>query len=178
MFTTRTLHVVTLFTLLTCVGCGKGSGSQRLLSEPPAPFPADLTDAWTHAGGEVGWISATDPNSIHEWFREDRVETKDELAGFRFREWKDGALAKLPQPQRPFGLALMFAGLTDANLKELPVLDKLESLYLVAPKVTDEGLKELAKIKGIRYLAIFSEYMTDEGLEVLAGLPQLRRYCQ
>ena len=49
---------------------------------------------------------------------------------FQFSAWKEGVLAKLPDPGVPFGLCLNLTKVTDAGLKELAGLKSLQALYL------------------------------------------------
>ena len=65
----------------------------------------------------------------------------------QFSEWKEGVLAKLPDPGAAFGLSLNSTKVTDAGLKELAGLKSLQALYLNNTQVTDAGLKELAGLE-------------------------------
>jgi len=69
----------------------------------------------------------------------------DVVPALQLTEWEAGVVRKLPAPKVPFGLALVFAGVTDAGLKELAGLKSLQKLDLRRTQVTDAGLKELQK---------------------------------
>ena len=108
-------------------------------------------------------------------------------------------MAKLPEPQTPFGLYLRKTGLTDEGLKtrrteefaivslgETPVTDtglkelaglkNLQDLDLFGTKVTDTGLKELVGLKSLQSLYLCSTKVTDAGMKELAGLQSLKTW--
>jgi hypothetical protein len=152
------------------------SPSAVLADEPkkPEPLPAEVVKAWEDAGAEVGWMMM-DPKSGIVLFAE-RVAERDvvqAVPAFAFRNWKAGMVAKLPAPEKPFGLELSTDDVTDASIKELAVLKQLTSLELGSTKVTDAGLKELAALKQLTSLYLYSTQVTDAGLKELATLKQL-----
>lgn len=148
--------------------------------ESATPLPAALVTAWTKAGAEVGytqWHGFVD-------FRAGIEGKKGEVSGFllpkwevpafRFSEWTDGVVSKLPQPQRAFGLSLFRTKITDAGLKELVGLKRLKILNLMSTQVTDAGLKDLATCKQLQHLVLYDTQVTDLGLKELGGLKGLQ----
>jgi RNA polymerase sigma factor (sigma-70 family) len=144
---------------------------------PPEPLPEAIVKAWKDAGAEVGWMRPGSAGFFRSLGLFDLGEEKPgDLPGFLFSEWRQGVLAKLPDPARPFGLWLGGAQVTDAGLKELAGLaglKNLQMLYLGNTEVTDAGLKELAGLKSLRTLDLLRTKVTDTGLKELAGLKSL-----
>ena len=186
------LGIVLLLTLP--VGCSSGQPKQGKL------LPQPIVDAWTQAGAEVGWVrldsggrfqfipaSATKPigGGFHSGIPNGPVypgpkggDQAGDLAGFKIILWREGAIARLPVPQQPFGIFLA-ADVTDASLKELAGLNTLQALTLNgATQVTDAGLKQLAGLTALQTLAFWSSTpVTDAGLKELARLKALRNLC-
>src|SRR5205823_2646582 len=118
-------------TAVVALGGAAGSGQPPGQKAPPRPLPEDIVAAWKKAGAQVGWMriekrSVTLTSS----------GAKEGKAGdvpvfyFGFFSWKDGLLAGLPGPERPFGLSLAGTTISDAGLKELAGLKQLQMLSL------------------------------------------------
>jgi RNA polymerase sigma factor (sigma-70 family) len=154
-----------------------GAEQQPAKDRPPEPLPEAIVKAWKDAGAEVGWMRPGSAGFFRSLGLFDLGEEKPgDLPGFLFSEWRQGVLAKLPDPARPFGLWLGGAQVTDAGLKELAGLaglKNLQMLYLGNTEVTDAGLKELAGLKSLRTLDLLRTKVTDTGLKELAGLKSL-----
>ena len=82
---------------------------------------------------------------------------------FQFSEWKEGVLAKLPDPGTAFGLSLNATNVTDAGLKELAGLKSLQALNLNNTQVTDAGLKELTGLKSLQTVILTATQVTAAG---------------
>src|SRR5207248_3054898 len=140
--------------------------------KPPSPLPEEIVSARQKAGGFVGWMG---PNSFRFVpFRADVKGQEGEVPAFQFREWEEGVIGNLPQPQAAFGLSLGGKPVTEAGLKELAGLKSLQTLYLSGPRVTDVGLKELAGLNSLQTLDLSGAPVTDAGLKGLAGLKSLQ----
>ena len=101
-----------------------GGGDQK---DPPKPLPPEIVKAWRDAGAVVGWMKVENDGFVR--FVQEKVEA-GAISAFRFFRWKEGALAKLPDPGTAFGLDLQDTQVTDAGLKELA---GLKSLRIVVP---------------------------------------------
>jgi hypothetical protein len=162
-------------TMLVLVGwLVLGSGSARA-DEGPKPLPHDVVKAWEKAGAEVGWLGPDLELSTYLRFtaKLENLDAARAVPAFKVKVWREGLLAKLPAPGKPFGLRLGGTEVTDAGLKELAGLKKLSSLSLGATGVTDAGLKDLAGSKNLSSLSLHSTKVTDAGLKALAGLKDL-----
>jgi hypothetical protein len=97
---------------------------------------------------------------------------------YRVSTWREGVLAKLPDPGAAFGLDLDGTGsgspVTDAGLKGLAGLGSLQWLCLGSTPIGDVGLKELAGLKNLKWLDLRFTKVTDTGLKELAGLKKLQ----
>jgi RNA polymerase sigma factor (sigma-70 family) len=155
-----------------------GAEQQPAKDRPPEPLPEAIVKAWKDAGAEVGWMRPGSAGFFRSLGLFDLGEEKPgDLPGFLFSEWRQGVLAKLPDPARPFGLWLGGAQVTDAGLKELAGLaglKNLQMLYLGNTEVTDAGLKELAGLKSLQTLNLWETKVTDARLRELAGLKSLQ----
>jgi RNA polymerase sigma factor (sigma-70 family) len=139
----------------------------------PWKSEAIVTD-WKAAGAEVGWLHLYSDGSLPQFVPETEGKPGD-LPAFRFNNWTDGLLTKLPVPAQAFGLSLSnIQAVTDAGLKELAGLKSLQSLILDNNPVTDAGLDELAGLKNLRTLDLRETRVTDAGLQKLAALPSLQ----
>lgn len=67
------------------------------------------------------------------------------VPAFKFNQWQEGLIAKLPDPGLPFGLDLSTTQVTDPGLKDLAGLKSLQTLDLGYTAVTDAGVKALQK---------------------------------
>ncbi|WP_020470569.1 hypothetical protein [Zavarzinella formosa] len=107
----------------------------------PKPLPDDIIKAWKDAGATVGWMKLETTGGLIF------IEKPEAgaIPAFRFPNWKDGVVAKLPVPDTSFGLDLSKTELTDTGLKELAGLKKLASLSLCETKVTDAAVEALQK---------------------------------
>src|SRR5436190_11027779 len=92
----------------------------------PEPLPENVRAVWKKAGAWVGWM-AVDKNRSPQ-FRDEHEGKAGDIPAFRLPVWQDGVLARLPSPQRGFGLSLMVTKITDAGLKELAALKHLQAL--------------------------------------------------
>jgi internalin A len=171
--------------------------------QKPTPLPEAIEKAWAAAGAEIGWMRMLHmgeqmPDIYTLTFVPRDVAQSGDIPAFRLRGWEAGLLAKLPEPQVPFGLdftelpltdrwlvdlrglknlqALNLAGkqVTDAGLKELAALKNLQTLDLGCTSITDAGLKELAALKSLQQLSLRTTDITDAGLKELAGLKNLQ----
>ncbi|MCI0639770.1 MAG: hypothetical protein L0Y72_17400 [Gemmataceae bacterium] len=157
-------------------GCSVWAAIVALLTAAPAgepkmpkPLPQTLRDAWQKAGFTSGWMD----RRIH-FFPDSNEGPTGEVPFFQVREWKAGEVAKLTQPERPFGLDLSYAEVTDAVLEEIAGLKKLHSLQLVGGKVIVTGLKHLGSLENLQSLTIIGGTLTDLGTKHLAELKTLR----
>lgn len=107
----------------------------------PQPLPADIVKAWKDAGATVGWMKVEE-SGILSFVEEPEAGA---LPAFRFLQWKDGVVAKLPVPKASFGLYLSKTELMDAGLKELASLKNLGSLCLCETMVTVDAVEALRK---------------------------------
>ncbi|MCI0462651.1 MAG: hypothetical protein L0Z62_37355, partial [Gemmataceae bacterium] len=128
----------------------------------PEPLPESVRAAWQKAGAKVGWMAVHKTGFFP--FRVGNEGKAGEMPAFRLSPWQDGVLARLPSPQRGFGLDLSGSKVTDAGLKELAALKHLQWLDLDQTKVTDAGLKELAALKQLQTLSLSRTKVTDAGL--------------
>jgi hypothetical protein len=138
----------------------------------PQPLPQKVGAAWMKAGAAVYWVGQWKFGNPE--FRDAENVKEGDVLTFKFFVWKPGLVAKLPQPDRGFGLSLGYARVTDAGLKELARLKRLEELDLDAARVTDAGLKELVRLKELHALNLDATALTDAGLKELARLKKLR----
>src|SRR5262245_57180396 len=91
--------------------------------DPRRPLPPEIVKAWTDAGARVGWMKRT-------MWGYDQFQKQGEagaVPAFQFFPWKEGVLAKLPNPGAAFGLDLYQTQVTDTGLKELAGLKSLRS---------------------------------------------------
>jgi hypothetical protein len=146
--------------LLVCVA---------LLPAPAAddkaqPLPPEVIRAWIDAGTATGWTR--ERFGIH-LFHATRKRPADALPVFRLQSWKQGAIAKLPDPAVPFGLDLSRPStpVTDATVKELSHLKHLHWLHLESTHLTDAGARSLGELKELRHLFLASTDLTDAGIE-------------
>jgi len=146
--------MVIVLMLVGSLGCGKETevtvgpneptpslNENRPTPELPKPLPDDVVKAWKDAGATLGWMKGNEYGYL-VWH--DKPEA-GAVPAFRFGEWKDGVVAKLPAPKAPFGIALVATEATDSGLKEIAKLKKLTTLYLGGKQVTDTGVAELKK---------------------------------
>jgi internalin A len=139
----------------------------------PKPLPEAIIKAWTDAGAQVGWIREG-PIAFAQ-FVQGGTPREGDVPGFRFATWRAGVVAKLPQPQQPFGLDFRFTkGVTDEAVKELAGLKELQSLSLEYTDVTTVCVNELTGMKGLKRLNLGHSKARPEGLQELATLKGLR----
>jgi internalin A len=152
----------------TCLFAGGDVDNKETLKT----LPPETVKAWRHIGANVGWMKM-ELSDNRPMFQVEG-QTKG-TAVFQFTEWKEGVLAKMPDPGCPFGLCLNLTKMTDVGLKELAELKSLQALYLAGTQVTDAGLKELAGLKSLQTLDVRWTKVTDAGLKELASLKALQR---
>jgi hypothetical protein len=135
-----TWHYVTVLAVLASCGLDIFAGAGADKKDATRPLSPEMVKAWTDAGAEVGWIRL---NQNGVFLFQEKSEA-GAMPAFRFSNWKEGVLAKLPDPGAAFGLGLNSTKVTDAGLKELVRLTNLQALNLQETPVSDAGLKELA----------------------------------
>jgi Leucine-rich repeat (LRR) protein len=141
-------------------------------NDAPKPLARETVKAWRGVGANVGWMKMELGDNRPTF----QVEGQGSgITVFQFTEWKEGVLAKMPDPGMPFGLDLNLTKMTDQGLKELVGLKSLQALYLAGTQVTDEGLKDLAGRKSLLTLDVRWTKVTVTGLKELAGLTTLQR---
>jgi hypothetical protein len=147
----------------------------------PEPIPADVAKVWKAASARPGMIELSFGNT---WLEDKREYLGDGpvVPGFLMWSWKKGELAKLPAPEKPFGLMCYQpirigisreSSVSDTDLKELATFKHLTTLSLWGTRVTDAGLKELAAIESLTTLNLRKTKITDAGLKELASFNRL-----
>jgi hypothetical protein len=102
------------------------------------------------------------------------VAQSGDIPAFRLRALEAGLLAKLPEPQVPFGLDLTKLASTDRWLVDLRGLKNLQALNLADRQITDTGLDEVGSLKNLQWIDLFRTQLTDTGIaELKKALP----YC-
>ena len=167
---TMCCHLAVLAVLASC-GLDVPAAADAGKKEAPGPLPREIVKAWRGIGANVGWMKMDLGDNRPTFQVEGEIRA---LTVFQFTEWKEGVLAKMPDPGAPFGLCLNGTKMTDAGLKELAGLKSLQALDLGGTQVTDAGLKELAGLKSLRALDLRWTQVTDAGLKELAGLKSLQ----
>jgi internalin A len=165
-------HYLAVLAVLANCALDVFAGADTDKKEAPGPLPRHVVTAWRGIGANVGWTK------MELGDNRPTFQVEGEIRGitvFQFTEWKEGVLAKMPDPGTPFGLYLIRTKMTDAGLKELAGLKSLHALYLGGTRVTDAGLKELAGLTSLRTLDVRGTQVTDAGLKELAGLHGLQR---
>src|SRR5262245_10832147 len=71
----------------------------------PEPLPDDVVKAWKKAGAEVGWMGPDREGVLRFWEKHEGLDEKRTVPAFRLLVWREGMVAKLPAPARPFGLS-------------------------------------------------------------------------
>src|SRR5271166_5945068 len=138
-----TWHCLAALAVLASCGLGVFAGAGADKKEAPKPLPPNIVKAWGDAGAHVGSMKMSRDGFVV--FRFWEPGEAGARPAFLFIKWKEGALAKLPDPGTAFGLRLNGMQITAAVLKELTALKKLQALHVdSAPSVTNAGLKELA----------------------------------
>src|SRR5262249_6602542 len=94
---------------------GNTAGPAPGQQDPPRPLPPEIVKAWTDAGARVGWMRRT----IWGYDQFQEQGEAGAVPAFGLSPWKEGVLAKLPDPGAAFGLDLYTTQVTDAGLKEL-----------------------------------------------------------
>ncbi len=107
----------------------------------PKPLPDNIVKAWKDAGATIGWMKVEASGGLA--FTE--KPEAGAIPAFRFPNWKDGVVPKLPVPEVAFGLDLSKSDVTDTALKELAKLKNLTLLSLCETKVTDAAVDKLQK---------------------------------
>ena len=134
------------------------------------PIQTEVLQKWKTAVPQIGWVRIGDK----PWTQFVSGPQDGFVRGFKVRRWENGLLAKLPNPETPFGLDLSGSRITDDGLKEIVNLTNLQSLSLGGCKVTDRGIKELANFKRLEALDLSITRITDAGLKDLAKIKSLR----
>jgi hypothetical protein len=131
--------------------------------QQPRPLDAKVAQAWREAGAKIGWMVEYEDGT---WlFFEERPSNKKRiLPALQIDSWRAGVIEKLPRPEVPFGLALLFTDFPDAGLKELAQLSHLEILDLLETRLTEAGLKELGTFTQLRKLRLGAVPMDDPPL--------------
>src|SRR5262245_26741747 len=109
-----TWHFPTVLAVLTSCGLDAFAGGGAEKKGVPGPLPAEIVKAWTDAGAEVGWMRL---NQNGVFLFQDKGEP-GAMPAFRFSQWNQGVLGKLPDPGAAFGLGLNGTKVTDEGLKE------------------------------------------------------------
>jgi internalin A len=153
--------------------------AQAPAQQKPTPLPEDIEKAWAAAGAEIGWMRMLHmgeqmPDIYTLTFVPRDVAQSGDIPAFRLRGWEAGLLAKLPEPQVPFGLDFTELPLTDRWLVDLRGLKNLQALNLAGKQITGAGLKELAALKNLQELGLSYTKITDAGLKELAALKNLQ----
>lgn len=197
----RTSYYLASLTVLASCYLGIFAGEEPERKDAPKPLPPETVKAWRDAGAEVGWMKGVPPQSGKYRFWQpwhDKAEA-GAIPAFRFPERKaGGVLARLPDPDTPFGLDFhrgFFAGVKLKELAELKNLQalnfghiegehkdlddlarfkNLKGLYLFHMPVTDAEVKHLAGLKTLETLDLSHTQVTDAGLKELAGLTRLQ----
>ena len=86
-------------------------------------LPPEIVKTWRDVGAAVGRMKM-DPTEPPK-FQAQAKGGSGAIPVFQFSEWKEGVLAKLPDPGAAFGLSLNATKVTDAGLKELAGLNSL-----------------------------------------------------
>lgn len=142
-------------------------------SAQEARLPKEVEEAWSKAGAFVGWMGPRKADNFMTYTRNlDELDPARAVPAFQPR-WKDGMLAALPFPTKPFGLSIRASSVTDQSLKELAGLKELVALDLGNQKVTDLGLKDLAALTKLKTLALDNTLITSKGLSELTALKEL-----
>jgi hypothetical protein len=160
--------------LAVLASCGRDvfAGADAGKKEAPEQLPREIVKAWRGIGANVGWMKMDLGDNGPTFQVEGEIRA---MTVFQFSEWKEGVLAKMPDPGVAFGLDVNATKMTDAGLKELAGLKSLQALYLAGTQVTDAGLKEIAGRKSLQTLDVRRTQVTDAGLKELAGLKSLQR---
>ena len=162
-------YLAVLAVLASC-GLDMLAGADAEKKEALKPLPREIVKAWRGIGANVGWMKMDLGDNAPQFQVEGEIKA---MKVFQFTEWKEGVLAKMPDPGAAFGLGLDETKMTDAGLKELAGLKSLQALYLAGTRVTDAGLKEVAGLKSLQTLDVRRTKVTDAGLKELAGLNSL-----
>jgi internalin A len=165
-------HYLAVLAVLASCGLDVFAGVDADKKEAPKPLPPEIVKAWRGIGANVGWMKMDLGDNGPTFQVEGEIRA---MTVFQFTEWKEGVLAKMPDPGTRFGLCLSLTKVTDAGLKELAGLKSLQALYLAGTQVTDAGLKEAAGLKSLQTLDVRRTKVTDAGLKDLAGLKSLQR---
>jgi len=160
--------------LLTCKRKKLTDKHQDEIAKAPAPrpLPHEVQQEWVKAGAEVGWMGIRSEHITLD-FQTTPEGLIDAVPAFRFKDWNEGTVGKLPVPKAPFGLFLLGTDATDTDMKELATLASLSALDLSFAKLTDDGVKNLSGLKSINILNLFATKVTDAGLKELASLKSL-----
>src|SRR5271168_624208 len=123
-----TWHYLAVLAVLANGGQGVFAGADADKKDALKPLPPEIVKAWTDAGAAAGWMKMN-PTERPKFQAQGKGEA-EAIPVFQFSEWKEGVLAKLPDPGVAFGLSLNATQVTDAGLKELARLKSLQALYL------------------------------------------------
>jgi internalin A len=165
---------------LLLIFCSGENAAQQPSLQRPTPLPEAIEKAWAAAGAEIGWMRMLHmgeqmPDIYTLTFVPRDVAQSGDIPAFRLRGWEAGLLAKLPEPQVPFGLDFTELPLTDRWLVDLRGLKNLQALNLAGRQITGAGLKELAGLKNLQWIDLFRTQLTDTGIaEPKKALP----YCE
>ncbi len=164
-------HYLAVLAVLASCGLDVLAAVDADKKEASEPLPREIVKAWRGIGANVGWMKM-DLGDNRPTF-----QVEGEIRGmtvFQFTKWKEGVLAKMPDPGAPFGLCLNGTKMTDAGLKEVAGLKSLQTLDVRGTQVTDAGLKELAGLKSLQRLYLNHCDVTGSGLKDLTGLKSLQ----
>jgi internalin A len=159
---------------------GAKAVAQAPAEQKPTPLPEDIEKAWAAAGAEIGWMRMLHmgeqmPDIYTLTFVPRDVAQSGDIPAFRLRALEAGLLAKLPEPQVPFGLDLTKLPLTDRWLVDLRGLKNLQALDLAGRQITDAGLDEVGSLKNLQWIDLFRTQLSDTGIaELKKALP----YCE
>src|SRR5262245_6239789 len=102
---------------------------------PPQPLPKELVAEWRKAGATAGWIGRNDDGWFE--FQDKPTGLGGPVPAFKFNNWDEGVVSKLPWPQTAFGLDLTDSLLRDKHFKRLVQLKNLQVLNLSCTPVRD-----------------------------------------
>src|SRR5580692_5183895 len=105
-------YYLAVLAVLASGGLNVFAGADADKKEAPKPLPREIVKAWRGIGANVGWMKMDlgDNRPTFQVEGEIRVTTV-----FQFSGWKEGVLAKMPDPEAPFGLCLNLTKMTDVG---------------------------------------------------------------
>ena len=139
--------------------------------QPPGELSAEVVAAWKKAGAKIGWLGR-DRHPDHFEGANDGLLFTNYLAdvhaagavpAFRLESWDAGILAKLPAPERVFGLELTQTKELEGELKGASRFKKLALLRLGKYPFYHSGDRTLKALREIGLLhALANAWAADE----------------